>query len=624
MLKWTVHKKLEPADATMTNESDHRDLIHSRRSFGNAPRSMVHRSHQTNRRKTLGPSEISKRINYRNKENQHVLTPHPYSFRTSVTSTPVSYGKSDSALRDVRNITPKNSNSIASLIELVTPSRKRPLAGSPSSPPKSPLIVLPENGSVAIAAFPATPAPYASTLPTFDVEYSPCGATIKPVMSSTINPISLTDSYFNQPRYFQDAMPASKRLKFSPSTVTPLSRRQQAFRKSKDTALSRTQTTEQSKVIESDKKAEGNVSNSGNNNNNNETSKNHNANGNSNNVSDNKNDNNNNSDNNSNSKSKRRDTNRVETVANMSDDSLSSSALNDTALDKMIDAILESARKEKSSLLRNFAPRKMHMAIGSNFNQVISDSPTYTAAEDPASDLNKFYDKFVISPEQLLEAGDRTIIIEETNEVNEREVKTPESDTKRFKHDDALQAVENSCHLRRQKGVRRKHAKLDLKLDPNISSVPSPKTPVDTDFVNSSFFKKSNEELANMNTPTIEADTEMKKMQQPDCDTKSITSKVSADSTPGIHTKDLQASSTPTNVCSSQAVSSIRRCLTFCDSPAGFAEDDYSMEKRKSTASSTASNSLLSFASGDAVSGSLDLVIFSENNKLNIHGESLV
>lgn len=326
---------------------------------------------------------------------------------------------------------------------------------------------------------------------------------------------------------------------------------------------------------------------------------------------------------------------QTSTNAPAADESLSSSALDDTALDKMIDAILESARKERPSIGRNLAVRKVQLAIGTNVgglggggggHATHTESPTYTAAEDPASDLNKYCDNFLISPEKLLAAGERTIILEETNQVNEREVKTPEVlNAKRANGEKKCLAEEvtaNSCHLRRQRAVRRKHQQ---KCDQFVltggggadeSSSATPKTPSRLDFANDT---KNTDELANMNTPTVNADDDAD--QQPPCGVASITSKISSDSTPIIHTKDLQASSTPTN-----GVASIRRCLNFSDSPNATGVDD-SIEKRKSTASSTvsiASTSASSSIRTATVSGSIDVAIFIEHNKLNIHGESAV
>lgn len=295
-----------------------------------------------------------------------------------------------------------------------------------------------------------------------------------------------------------------------------------------------------------------------------------------------------------------------------------------------------------------------------------SDSPTYTPAEDPASDLNKFCDNFQISPDKLI--GERTIILEEPNAVNEREVRTPEPESNKSKRRKTEKTkskdskVANSCHLKRQRAVRRKNTtKCDQQqqqqptqqhqhqqsedksqpinfetnlsneqcesLKPESSELSSPKTPSDSDFVMSSFFKKNADELANMNTPVIDSnDSNATYAQQPHCGITSISSKMSSDSTPCIHTNDLQASSTPTHI---ETVNAIRRCLTFSDSPSGSGSSstttDDSLEKRKSTASST--NSMASMynlsnsARTNSVSGSLETNIYCENNKIHIHGE---
>lgn len=609
MLKWTVHKRTEPTSnvSLVLGQSD-RQQLNSRRSLGNLSRPLRHRDNRGEcRRKSLGSSELSKRIHNRDKENQHVHTPHPYSYRGNVTSTPQSFGKMDYALRDVRNLTPKNSNSATT----VTPSRKRPLA---KTPPSSPIAAFATNDMRPTIV--STPTPYATTLPTFDVEYSPCGVVEGRRLIATAAetggkigcdqtdwrkdmrrlPPVVSDSYFNQPRYFQEPLPASKRLKFSPSGMTPLSTRLSELRFSKisfkrgPSMSSKSTGGEKSYKVQATQPPPSSMA-------------------------------------------------PPSAAAAATEESLSSSALDDTALDKMIDAILESARKERPSIVRNLAVRNLHLAIGSNGggggHTMHTESPTYTAAEDPASDLNKYCDNFLISPDKLLAAGERTIILEETNLVNEREVKTPEAlDTKRAKIDKKClieTAKTNSCHLRRQRAVRRKHLQ---KCDQIVSSdaadaagaVPvdesnstTPKTPSRLDFANDTFFKKSTDELANMNTPIVDADDDAD--QRPHCGITSITSKISSDSTPIIHTKDLQASSTPTN-----GVTSIRRCLNFSDSPNATNVDD-SIEKRKSTASSTvsmASTSASSYTRTTAISGSIDVAIFIEHNKLNIHGESAV
>lgn len=635
MLKWT--KRAEPdgsGDAgsklstlLLAPQQTTNQRLHARRSLGNLSRPM-RTANRERQRKSLGSSEISKRIQNRDKENQLILTPHPNGFRQNITSTPViAFGsKLDYALRDVRNITPKqNSNSISALLNAMTPSRKRPLAKTPPGSPKVDRVICssPKESAITSNVAVITQTPYATTLPTFDVEYSPCGAA-QPILQPNPSITVTTDSFFNQPRYFQEPLPASKRLKFSPTGMTPLSSRltELRFSKLKFGAKKSMGKAKMEKPLIKDVE----MTEESGNNNNNEINKNQNE-----------------CSNLMKKPSLPSDGKVTKMQIPSTETSLSSSALDDTALDKMIDAILESARKERPSIVRNLAPRKMHQAL----MQMGSDSPTYTPAEDPASDLNKFCDNFQISPDKLI--GERTIILEEPNAINEREVRTPEPlEIKRLKKEQnksGRKRTLNSCHLKRQRAVRRKHTKsepkdkfepmnteIDITIEQNESLKPeieseivSPKTPSDSDLMISSFFKKNADELANMNTPVIDSnDSNAIYAQQPHCGITSITSKMSSDSTPCIHSNDLQASSTPTNI---DTVNAIRRCLTFSDtspSASGSSTTDDSLEKRKSTASST--NSMASMSSNNStrtntVSGTLDLNIFCENNKIHIHGE---
>lgn len=652
MLKWT--KRADPSgpdDAgsklstlILASQQNSGQRIHARRSTGNLSRT-ARLTNREKQRKSLGSSEISKKIQNLDKENQIILTPHPNGFHQNITSTPViAFGsKLDYALRDVRNITPKqnsNSNSISTLLNAMTPSMKRPLAKTPPDSPKLDRVICSspkESALVTNASVMVQKTPYASTLPTFDVEYSPCG----PTQTLLPNPSSIivtADTFFNQPRYFQEPLPASKRLKYSPTGTTPLSSRLSEIKFSKlkvnvqkSSGKLKVEKLRKETAVDTIEIAK----ESGNNLNNN-----------------------NNDDKNQNEYTD--DAILMKIPANFNDTkvskmqipstetSLSSSALNDTALDKMIDAILESARKERPSIVRNLAPRKIHLAL----MQIGSESPTYTPAEDPAEDLNKFCDNFQISPNKLI--GERTIILEEPNAVNEREIRTPETiNAKRKKLDKIkfnIKHKSNSCHLKRQRAVRRKHTKNDhqhqsqqLKnkaepfnsetnsvaeeIEAAKSQCVSPKTPSDSYFAMNSFFKKNADELANMNTPVIDSnDPNVTYAQQPHCGTISISSKLSSDSTPCIHTNDLQASSTPTHI---ETVNAIRRCLTFSDSSSrsnSTTTTDDSLEKRKSTTSSTNSIASMSNISNSArmnnpTSGTLDLSIFIENNKINVHGE---
>lgn len=594
MLKWTVNKRPDSSGqdalAIVLNQSNGKGGLHGRRSIGTLQRPHRNRDHRHElRRKSLGSSEITKRISNRDKENQHIATPHPYNFRANATSTPSHLSKFDFALRDVGNLTPSNT---ATPNATLTPSRKRPL---PKTPPSSPAKRTPEKKALICP----TPALYASTLPTFDIEYSPCGAALR---AGPVMPIrSVTETYFNNQRYFQDeeecmpAPPVSKRPKLSPPGVTPLSTRLSELRFSK---ISFKRTSQRSKK-----------------------------------ASKSKNDNNNSNCNNNNNHG-----------GVVPEESLSSSAMDDTALERMIDAILESAKKEKTSFVRSITSRKSNTSnqgYHANFG-----SPTYTAAEDPASDVNLFCDNYVISPQKVnYPTCERTIIIQDMEVINEREVRTPEPlPDKQLNAIDAAKPSqglnEGSCHLRRQRAVRRKNIKTDLVPIEKRQRLPSdskssesksedksddasPQTTLDENLDFNSFFKKNIDELACMNTPTAttenDADATINSNNLPQCAITSITSKISYESTPGIHSNDLQASSTPTGA----QAASIRRCLKFSDSPPDSIEGD-SLEKRKSTASSTVS-STSSQCFRESTTGnhdpSLDLSIFMENNELNIHGE---
>lgn len=458
----------------------------------------------------------------------------------------------------------------------------------------------------------ATPSLYASTLPTFQLEYSPGGPSIQPMPMIPLGTQITTDSYFNNPRYINhnynddESMPAppvAKRLKFSPlpSGGTPFSQRLSDIRFSK---ISFKRSSHRSKKVAKTK---------------NETNNNNNNNG-------------------------------PQTVSS-TDESLSSSALNDTALERMINAIIESAKKEKNSFVRSLTTRKSSQ---SNHNQPNAGnlnfgSPTYMAAEDPASDLNLFCDTFRKAPEKVVAAAaERTIIVDDVEIVNEREVRTPEI-TDKLRHSNKrgkkvlqqkLAAIKSdsgeSCHLRRQKAVRRKHAKIDRNaavgkpvpstkppiVEPSVIKASSPETPTAENLCSKSFFTKNIDQLAGMNTPTAETDAVSHSINVPQCAITSIESKISCESTPGIHTNDLQASSTPTGA---QATASIRRCLNFSDSPPSEVDMD-SLEKRKSTASSIVSSTSSSrcFQTSTIVSGPLDVAISLENKNINVHGESLV
>lgn len=517
MLKWTVTKRADDAMSVLLD--DHSTQTTARRSLGNTRQPMRSRDLREHRRKSLGSSEVAKRYLKQNKENQIIATPHPLTMRhTGISSTPFP-PKVEFALRDVSNRTPTSSSSPAT-----TPSRKRNL-------PLSPVIarIVPVTKTPLI---PPIQQPYASTLPTFDIEYSPCGQKSAPMIA--LRGLTVQDSFFANPCYFRDdplLQPPSKRLKFSPE-VTPLSKRLSELRFSK--------------------------------------------------------------------MSIKRSINLNNNIDEEDDVNMSSKALNDTELDKMIDEILESSRK----INKNSCGRKLCISPAiSRKRRASTESSMDTAQPMPDSTNCEFLN---LSPHKVLEAGERTIILADPSSFKEREVRTPDSG----KTVDDTNANQSGCHLRRQKGVRRKQQKVKL-CDQTSPATTSAEHML---LLNNSFFRKSIDILAGMNTPKdVRIDSVETNSLKQRCIT-SVGSKSSYESTPGIETNDLQASSTPTGT-----QQTIRRCLTFSESPDSM-ED--SMDKRKSVASSTTSR--CSKSSAAFISGSLDLAIQADDNKIQIHGELLM
>lgn len=520
MLKWTVTKRADNDDAMSVLLADHSTKTAARRSLGNTRQPMRTRDLREHRRKSLGSSEVTKRYLKQNKENQIIATPHPLTMRhTGISSTPFP-PKVEFALRDVSNRTPTSTSSPA------TPSRKRNLPLSPVITRIVP-IVQPQ-------LIPPIQQPYASTLPTFDIEYSPYGHKSAPMIA--LRGLTVQDSFFANPCYFRDdpqQEPASKRLKFSPE-ITPLSKRLSELRFSK--------------------------------------------------------------------MSIKRSINLNNNIDEEDDVNMSSKALNDTELDKMIDEILESSRK----ISKNSCGRKLLISPAiCRKRRAYTESPMLTDNVQQIPDSTNYLN---ISPNKVFEAGERTIILADPSAFKEREVRTPDSG----KTVDETTVNQSGCHLRRQKGVRRKQQKVKR----SDQTSPATTSAEDIMLLNNSFFRKSIDILAGMNTPkdvridTAAAETNSLKQR---CIT-SVGSKSSYESTPGIETNDLQASSTPTG-----SQPTIRRCLTFSESPDSM-ED--SMDKRKSVASSTTSR--CSKSSAAFISGSLDLAIQADDKKIQIHGELLM
>lgn len=313
MLKWAVNgtcrQSLQqlPIPATTTRQS----LSNKRHSLDNLLVDTPTNRRVTKRKSTEHEMCLRKRIHKQNycdedKENFTITsTPLPSSLRRSLHSP---LRKLNSSLKDVSNITPDKfvmtpAKTGAIFDDCATPT----LANQPSKPQK--------------------PTQYASTLPTFDVEYSPCNIVPGPILALRGMGVGIADSYFEKPmgRYMN--------------------------------------TTKKKQPKEEE-------------------------------------------------------------------DTLSSSRMGDMTLERMIDAILESARKESK-------PTKPNHKL----NTCYIMSPTYTAADDPASDLNEFWDT-----DSYIHSGSKTIMPATCRKYNEREVRTP-------KEDDENDIFGN---LKRQKAVRRK------------------------------------------------------------------------------------------------------------------------------------------------------------------------
>lgn len=198
------------------------------------------------------------------------------------------------------------------------------------------------------AKAPSLPQPYASTLPTFDLEYSPCE--LIPGRLLALRGVGIADNYFEKPRYIT-----------------------QEFKRK----------CEKRSVPVHDEES-----------------------------------------------------------------SLSSSKMGDLTLERMIDAIIESARKDRK------VPKSKQVT------HPLVMSPTYTPADDPASDLHEFWDSKSETYQQEQNAN---------GDFNEREVRTPEA----FENDNQPQSFHNavvSCQLRRQRAVRRKRKLTELKASVRTSA----------------------------------------------------------------------------------------------------------------------------------------------------------
>ncbi|XP_017475478.1 PREDICTED: uncharacterized protein LOC108365812 [Rhagoletis zephyria] len=210
------------------------------------------------------------------------------------------------------------------------------------------------------------PSNYATTLPTLEVEYSPCGPVPGPILA--LRGLGIADTYFDKPRY----LPTEEH-----SYNHTLIRSQNAVSTENSTFQSQRNTRRSFNGVRDDTA------------------------------------------------------------------SLSSSRMGDQTLERMIDAILESTRKEKKPI--KFAKQFHH-------HQRAVMSPTYRPAEDPANDLSEFWSE---EPNQApIRKRRRSLPVKMATPqlFNEREVRSPIAGGHRSKR----QQNSSLFHLRRQRAVRRK------------------------------------------------------------------------------------------------------------------------------------------------------------------------
>ncbi|XP_050092653.1 uncharacterized protein LOC126575807 [Anopheles aquasalis] len=497
MLKWTVTKRSEM-------NSNSARLQPARKSLGALSDQMMIVSGEVDNEtatniKTEGRRSLGMIVHCHaqfDKENECITsTPQLAAARTS--TSPYSM-----VLRDVSNITP-NSTPCRSM-KLTVRSRKRTAAASSILEPKL-------GGSYRNTTARET---YATTLPSFDVEYSPYG--MKNVPFLALRGVGLTD--FNKPgRYFHDRIDdgASKKLKLEknheeiarppvqlslPFPCTPLSSRNNH---TPINGMDFQLTSSVSKTIYN---------------------------------------------------------NHIYVPETVHENELSfnSSEMGDITLEKMIDAILASAKKDMKSV----TPRPKR-TLSNKSKQSKGSSPTYTAADDPATDLYVLEQRL---PQQSKRDSKKAMTnVEENGQVNEREIKTPESNNcnpseqqtaeeferKSLKRMDASSPLEfPACHLRRQKAVRRKH-KTDAapaatccpsfsdhsdNIVKNLSNVPeSPCTP------QMLCSHSKTEQMILLETPIS---TVLKSVVNSDLQFRQ--EETSSNVTPRIRSIDLQGSSTPT------------------------------------------------------------------------------
>lgn len=329
MLKWAVNG---PRQAFRHSE-EHLDL--NIPAMSSEQSRLLPSQRRRLKRKSSDLGSLRPRASWHDKENQYTSTPlHPSS--RSFNDSP---SRKLDSLKDLSNI-------IAEPLAFNSPKRLSLHKSSPS------LLKTPEPLSAGRSNMPNN---YASTLPTFDVEYSPCNLIPGPLLA--LRGVGIPDTYFEKPRY-----------------ITPHPHTQpEESPDAKEESLE-TKTFVKPKDLP------------------------------------------------------------ARYPAYMEESSLSSSKMGDVTLERMIDAILESTRKERKQ-------QKTHKHIPSHQHNM---SPSYTPADDPASDLHEVWDSEKAryrQKEQQFRAK-----LTKKSLFNEREVCSPHVPVEEL----------DAGTLRRQGGVRRK------------------------------------------------------------------------------------------------------------------------------------------------------------------------
>lgn len=262
------------------------------------------------------------------------------------------------------------------------------------------------------------------------------------------------------------------------------------------------------------------------------------------------------------------------------DTNMSSKSLDDTALDRMIDEILESTRK-----VRKCPTRKLPLPP---LMQPQCPVTTTTATTSEVTESSHAHVMSFDSP------AERTII--NVNGDQEREVRTPDSTCCAVATNECTPPADMSdeqCQLRRQRVVRRKHTVKGKKSDRKTT----PERQCDD--------QRLEDMLAQMSTPTDEMTT-----------TTTTTTTTTSDTPYGNDADDVQVNSQHAAEQLPQSANT-RRCLRYPDSPDSM-ED--SLEKRQSVASSSGSTGSSS-TTKSLLFGTLDVSIAVLAHQVHVHGE---